>query len=53
MKLTHRHRGHRTKAPQIFFITDEEIAADLHYPATATRRPGGRTGGRASRRARR
>jgi hypothetical protein len=38
MRLIHRHRSHRPKAPRIA-ITQEEIAADLHYPAS--RRPGG------------
>jgi hypothetical protein len=37
MRLIHRHRSHRPKTPQIA-ITQEEIAADLHYPAA--RRPG-------------
>jgi hypothetical protein len=37
MRLIHRHRSHRPKAPRIAF-TQEEIAADLHYPAS--RRPG-------------
>ena len=32
MRLIHRHRSQRTKAPRISF-TQEEIAADLHYPA--------------------
>jgi hypothetical protein len=32
MRLIHRHRSHRSKAPRIAF-TQEEIAADLHYPA--------------------
>ena len=32
MRLIHRHRSHRPKAPRIS-ITHEEIAADLHYPA--------------------
>jgi hypothetical protein len=36
MRLIHRHRSHRPKAPRIQF-THEEIAADLHYPAS--RRP--------------
>jgi hypothetical protein len=36
MRLIHRHRSHRPKAPRIA-ISQEEIAADLHYPAT--RRP--------------
>lgn len=39
MRLIHRHRSHRPKAPRISF-TQEEIAADLHYPAS--RRPGGK-----------
>jgi len=43
MRLIHRHRSHRPKAPRIA-ITQEEIAADLHYPAA--RRPT-RAGGRA------
>jgi hypothetical protein len=33
MRLIHRHRSHRPKAPRIQF-TQEEIAADLHYPAS-------------------
>jgi hypothetical protein len=33
MRLIHRHRSHRPKAPRIAF-TQEEIAADLHYPAS-------------------
>jgi hypothetical protein len=33
MRLIHRQRSHRPKAPRIAF-TQEEIAADLHYPAT-------------------
>lgn len=33
MRLIHRHRSHRPKAPRIP-ISQEEIAADLHYPAT-------------------
>jgi hypothetical protein len=37
MRLIHRHRSHRPKAARITF-TEEEIAADLHYPAV--RRPG-------------
>jgi hypothetical protein len=32
MRLISRHRSHRPKAPRIP-ITQEEIAADLHYPA--------------------
>jgi hypothetical protein len=32
MRLIHRQRNHRRKAPRIAF-TQEEIAADLHYPA--------------------
>ena len=32
MRLIHRHRSHRPKAPRIA-ISQEEIAADLHYPA--------------------
>lgn len=39
MRLIHRHRSHRPKTPRIP-ITQEEIAADLHYPAT--RRLGGK-----------
>jgi hypothetical protein len=38
MRLIHRHRSRRPRAPRIPF-THEEIAADLHYPAS--RRPGG------------
>lgn len=37
MRLINRHRSQRSKAPRISF-TQEEIAADLHYPAG--RRPG-------------
>jgi len=37
MRLIHRHRSHRPKAPRILF-TEEEIAADLHYPAGRRRR---------------
>jgi hypothetical protein len=33
MRLIHRQRSHRRKAPRIAF-TQEEIAADLHYPAS-------------------
>jgi hypothetical protein len=33
MRLIHRHRSQRPKAPRIP-ISQEEIAADLHYPAT-------------------
>jgi hypothetical protein len=36
MRLINRHRSQRPKAPRISF-THEEIAADLHYPAS--RRP--------------
>jgi hypothetical protein len=36
MRLIHRRRSHRPKAPRIP-ISQEEIAADLHYPAS--RRP--------------
>jgi hypothetical protein len=32
MRLIHRHRSHRPKTPRIS-LTQEEIAADLHYPA--------------------
>jgi hypothetical protein len=32
MRLRPRHRQHRRKAPRIA-ISQEEIAADLHYPA--------------------
>jgi hypothetical protein len=32
MRLIHRHRSHRPKVPRIA-LTQEEIAADLHYPA--------------------
>lgn len=38
MRLINRHRSQRSKPPRISF-TQEEIAADLHYPAS--RRPGG------------
>ena len=41
MRLIHRHRSHRPKAPRIPF-TQEEISADLHYPAS--RRPDRATG---------
>jgi hypothetical protein len=34
MRLTHRHRNQRRRAPRIA-ISQEEIAADLHYPAQA------------------
>lgn len=37
MRLINKHKSQRSKAPQISF-TQEEIAADLHYPAG--RRPG-------------
>jgi len=33
MRLIHRQRNHRPKTPRIP-ISQEEIAADLHYPAT-------------------
>jgi len=36
MRLIHRHRSRRPRVPRIQF-TQEEIAADLHYPAS--RRP--------------
>jgi hypothetical protein len=36
MRLIHRHKSHRPKAPRIS-ISQDEIAADLHYPAA--RRP--------------
>jgi len=32
MRLIHRHKSHRPKAPRIS-ISQDEIAADLHYPA--------------------
>ena len=32
MRLTNRHRNQRRRAPRIA-ISQEEIAADLHYPA--------------------
>jgi hypothetical protein len=35
--IHHRHRSRRPRFPRISF-TQEEIAADLHYPAS--RRPG-------------
>ncbi len=41
MRLIHRHRSHRPKAPRIS-ISPEEIAADLHYPAA--RRAAGKAG---------
>ena len=50
MRLIHRHRSHRPKAPRIAF-TQEEIAADLHYPAG--RRPAARAAQALSRRGRR
>jgi hypothetical protein len=34
MKLIPRHRHHRSKRPRIA-ISEAEISADLHYPATA------------------
>lgn len=48
MRLIHRHKSRRPRAPRIPF-THEEIAADLHYPAG--RQPGrvarqGSNGGR-------
>jgi hypothetical protein len=36
MRLIHRQRSHRSKTPRIAF-TEEEIAADLHYPASRRR----------------
>jgi hypothetical protein len=33
MRLTNRHRNQRRRAPRIA-ISQEEITADLHYPAT-------------------
>lgn len=48
MRLIPRHKHQRTKSPRIA-ISQEEIAADLHYPAN--RRPGPAVG--ATRRARR
>jgi hypothetical protein len=37
MRLIHRHRHHgRAKAPRIA-ISQAEITADLHYPATRSR----------------
>lgn len=39
MRLIHRHRSHRPKAPRIS-ISQEEILADLLYPAS--RRDGGK-----------
>lgn len=50
MRLINRHRSQRSKAPRIAF-TQEEIAADLHYPAS--RRPGARVAKPAIRGARR
>jgi hypothetical protein len=50
MRLINRHRSQRSKAPRIAF-TQEEIAADLHYPAG--RRPGTRAVKPVSRGARR
>ncbi len=49
MRLIHRHRNPRPKTPRIP-ISQEEIAADLHYPAS--RRAGrlARTTARAGRR---
>ena len=34
MRLIHRHRNHRSKAPRVS-ITQAEITADLVYPASA------------------
>jgi hypothetical protein len=50
MRLIHRHWNHgRSKAPRIA-ISQAEITADLHYPATARSRrqlgDGARRGGR-------
>jgi hypothetical protein len=45
MRLTHRHRNQRRRAPQIA-ISQEEIAADLHYPARARDARRGSEGGR-------
>jgi hypothetical protein len=39
MRLISKHKSQRFKVPRISF-TQEEIAADLHYPAT--RHPGSR-----------
>jgi len=39
MRLIHRHRSYRPKAPRIS-ISQEEIAADLHYPAGRRRARG-------------
>jgi hypothetical protein len=39
MRLMPRHRNHRRRVPRIS-ISEEEIAADLRYPAR--RRPAGR-----------
>jgi hypothetical protein len=36
MRLIHRNRSRRPRAPRIPF-TQEEIAADLHYPASRRR----------------
>jgi hypothetical protein len=41
MRLIHWNRSHRSKIPRIAF-TQEEITADLHYPAS--RRRAGRAG---------
>jgi hypothetical protein len=48
MRLINRHRSQRSKAPRIA-LTQEEIAADLHYPAS--RRPGTGATKQAARRA--
>jgi hypothetical protein len=40
MRLIHRQRSHRRKTPRIAF-TQEEIAADLHYPASRRAFPAG------------
>jgi hypothetical protein len=50
MRLINRHKSQRSKAPRISF-TQEEIAADLHYPAS--RWPGGRAAPSRTRGARR
>jgi hypothetical protein len=44
MRLIHRHRSRRPRVPRIRF-TQEEIAADLHYPASRRARLGGKLAG--------
>jgi hypothetical protein len=50
MKLISRHRSHsRSKAPRIA-ISQAEITADLHYPASRAAGPAGATDRRQARR---